>query len=237
MNDRRAWRVAVDPGLVVQRTCDHLDGLREAPANPVPGCEECLRTGRTWVQLRACLTCGHVGCCDSSPGQHAHHHARTTGGHHIARSLQPGDDWAWCYTDEVFLHPARPAGPPPGAARCGRTGGDRIGGDRSTVGPPPEVGPGGMIEARGMGSIIVLFELESDGAIGPEGVEPAVFAVHAAGADPDVSEDPQPYTLCGVETGPMEHAHYRPARPGDPWYPPVLADRRCQECERALRTL
>ncbi|MEU4115281.1 hypothetical protein AB0F71_12390 [Kitasatospora sp. NPDC028055] len=88
-----------------------------------------------------------------------------------------------------------------------------------------------------MGSIIVLFELESDGAIGAEGVEPTVFAVHAAGADPEVPEDPQPYTLCGLETGPLEHAHYRPTRPGDPWYPPVLAERRCQECERALRTL
>ncbi|MFJ2808645.1 MULTISPECIES: hypothetical protein [unclassified Kitasatospora] len=99
-----------------------------------------------------------------------------------------------------------------------------------------------------MASIIVLFELEPDGAIDAiaatgvesaedaEGAEPAVIAVHAAGADPDVPEDPQPYTLCGLETGPMEHTHYRPVRPGEPWYPPTLADQRCQECERALRT-
>ncbi|MFF3006531.1 hypothetical protein ACFVTF_27445 [Kitasatospora sp. NPDC057940] len=88
-----------------------------------------------------------------------------------------------------------------------------------------------------MASIIVLVELEPDVAIGADGVEPAVIAVHAAGADPDVPEDPQPYTLCGLETGPMEHTHYRPIRPGEPWYPPTLADQRCQECERALRAL
>ncbi|MGW6918511.1 UBP-type zinc finger domain-containing protein [Kitasatospora sp. NPDC054939] len=101
----------MDRGRVVQPTCGHLDGLREVPANTGIGCEGCLRAGTTWVHLRACLSCGHVGCCDSSPGQHAFHHARTTGGHHIARSLQPGEDWAWCYTDEVFLRPARPGEP------------------------------------------------------------------------------------------------------------------------------
>ncbi|WP_425555201.1 UBP-type zinc finger domain-containing protein [Kitasatospora arboriphila] len=106
MNERHEWRVAVDPGLVVQRTCGHLDGLREVSAGTTPGCEDCLRAGRTWVHLRACLSCGHVGCCDSSSGQHAHRHARAHGGHHVARSLEPGEDWAWCYTDEVFLRPA-----------------------------------------------------------------------------------------------------------------------------------
>ncbi|WP_078660763.1 UBP-type zinc finger domain-containing protein [Streptomyces sp. NRRL B-24484] len=111
MNDQREWRVAADPGRVVQRTCDHLDGLRQVPARTPLGCEECLRAGRPWVHLLACLSCGHVGCCDSSRGQHAHHHARARDGHHIARSLRPGEDWAWCYTDEVFLHPARPGRP------------------------------------------------------------------------------------------------------------------------------
>ncbi|MGA5820949.1 hypothetical protein ACPC54_24155 [Kitasatospora sp. NPDC094028] len=86
-----------------------------------------------------------------------------------------------------------------------------------------------------MGSIVVLFELEPEGELGPEGVGPALIAVHAAGADPDAPEDPQPYTLCGLESAPMEHAHYRPARPGEPWYPPPLAARRCRECEHALR--
>lgn len=86
-----------------------------------------------------------------------------------------------------------------------------------------------------MGSIVVLFELEPDQALGPEGVEPAVLAVHAAGADPDVPEDPLPRTLCGLDTGPMEHTHYRPLHPGEPWYPPNAADRRCRACEAALR--
>ncbi|MGW7579792.1 hypothetical protein ACWGKU_20400 [Kitasatospora sp. NPDC054768] len=87
-----------------------------------------------------------------------------------------------------------------------------------------------------MGSIAVLFEMEPDEVLGPDGVEPQVLAVHAAGADPDVLEDPLSRTLCGLDTGPMEHAHYRPVRPGEPWYPMALADRRCLDCERALRS-
>ncbi|MGF1432528.1 hypothetical protein [Kitasatospora sp. LaBMicrA B282] len=86
-----------------------------------------------------------------------------------------------------------------------------------------------------MGSIVVLFELEQDEALGPDGVEPRVVAVHVAGADPDVPEDPLPRTLCGLDTNAMEHSHYRPGRPGEPWYPPQLADRRCLECEAMLR--
>ncbi|GAA2269464.1 hypothetical protein GCM10010430_63790 [Kitasatospora cystarginea] len=84
--------------------------------------------------------------------------------------------------------------------------------------------------------MIVLFELDPDQAIGPEGVEPVVLLVHAAGADPDALEDPLPTTLCGLSTDPMEHSHYRPARPGEPWYPPKLYDRRCRECEAVLRS-
>ncbi|MEU5386660.1 UBP-type zinc finger domain-containing protein [Kitasatospora cineracea] len=106
MNDQRAWRVAVDRGLVVQPVCHHLDSVRDAPGPPATGCADCLREGGTWVHLRACLSCGHVGCCDSSPGQHAHRHAHANAGHHIARSLRPGENWAWCYTDELFLLPA-----------------------------------------------------------------------------------------------------------------------------------
>ncbi|MBT2408762.1 MULTISPECIES: hypothetical protein [unclassified Streptomyces] len=88
-----------------------------------------------------------------------------------------------------------------------------------------------------MGAVIVLFELEADQAIGPDGVEPVVLQVHAAGADPDVPEDPLPRTLCGLDTDPMEHSHYRPAGPGEPWYPPAFDDRRCQACEAALHLL
>nr|WP_225821812.1 UBP-type zinc finger domain-containing protein [Streptomyces sp. TML10] len=67
-------------------------------------CAECSARGRCWVSLRMCLTCGHVGCCDSSPGAHAHAHYEETG-HPVMRSAAPHDEWAWCYVDEVFLQP------------------------------------------------------------------------------------------------------------------------------------
>ena len=83
--------------------CRHLGevAVHELPA-AVDGCEDCLRTGGKWLHLRICLTCGHVGCCDSSPGRHAtaHHHATA---HPIIRSLEPGEEWSWCYADEVAL--------------------------------------------------------------------------------------------------------------------------------------
>jgi hypothetical protein len=80
--------------------CDHLSRLMKGRLEPVTpsarGCEDCLRNGTIWVHLRLCLTCGHVGCCDSSPHQHATHHSRAT--HHpVVKSFEPGEDWAWCY--------------------------------------------------------------------------------------------------------------------------------------------
>ena len=66
------------------------------------GCEECLRLGTPWVHLRLCLTCGQVGCCDSSPMRHARAHAATTG-HVVVRSLEPGENWRWCYAHEQFV--------------------------------------------------------------------------------------------------------------------------------------
>jgi uncharacterized UBP type Zn finger protein len=66
------------------------------------GCEECLKTGMKWVHLRVCLSCGHVGCCDSSPGRHATgHYLATT--HPVMVSLEPGEHWAWCYVDSTTL--------------------------------------------------------------------------------------------------------------------------------------
>lgn len=83
--------------------CTHLDQVElfELPAE-VAGCEDCLRTGGKWLHLRICLTCGHVGCCDSSPNRHAtaHHHAS---GHALMRSLEPGEAWCWCFVDELAL--------------------------------------------------------------------------------------------------------------------------------------
>ena len=80
--------------------CEHL---REAtPHTPTSkGCEECLKTGGQWVHLRECLTCGHVGCCDSSPNTHATKHYHATK-HPVIQSAQPGEDWRWCYMDEVM---------------------------------------------------------------------------------------------------------------------------------------
>ena len=81
--------------------CTHLDMIKEV--NPsAEGCEDCLQTGDWWVHMRLCLTCGHVGCCDSSPNKHATKHAKETG-HPIVESFEPGEDWQWCYVDEVFV--------------------------------------------------------------------------------------------------------------------------------------
>ncbi len=82
-------------------SCGHLDQIRDVTPS-ADGCEDCLRIGSWWVHLRLCLTCGHVGCCDSSPNRHASAHARGTG-HPVVRSLEPGEDWLWCYVDEVLL--------------------------------------------------------------------------------------------------------------------------------------
>ena len=83
--------------------CSHLGDVAvlELPAE-VAGCEDCLRSGGKWLHLRICLTCSHVGCCDDSPNRHATAHNHETG-HPIIRSLEPGEDWSWCYADELAL--------------------------------------------------------------------------------------------------------------------------------------
>ena len=83
--------------------CTHLDTVEitELPER-VEGCADCLAIGAEWCHLRICLGCGHVGCCDSSPHRHASAHA-TGSDHPIIRSLQPGEDWAWCFIDEVAM--------------------------------------------------------------------------------------------------------------------------------------
>lgn len=100
-------RRQVDTNQIVQlhvmgdADCAHLDQIRSVKPSAA-GCEDCLAVGGWWVNLRICMTCGYVGCCDASPGKHAtaHYHAS---GHPIVRSLEAEETWGWCYQDEVRL--------------------------------------------------------------------------------------------------------------------------------------
>ena len=85
----------------MSQLCSHTDSivLTELPPS-IPGCEDCLAIGGSWVHLRMCQTCGRIGCCDSSPHRHASAHARGSG-HPIARSAERGENWSWCYVDEL----------------------------------------------------------------------------------------------------------------------------------------
>ena len=82
-------------------SCHHLQGLVPTPPR-TQGCEECLKQGTPWVHLRLCLSCGHVGCCDSSPGRHATRHFHQSQ-HPVMASFEPDERWAWCYVDEEQL--------------------------------------------------------------------------------------------------------------------------------------
>jgi uncharacterized UBP type Zn finger protein len=86
---------------VDELACPHVAEVR-AVTPSADGCEDCLAIGDTWFHLRLCLMCGHMGCCDTSKNKHASEHFRDTG-HAIVRSAQPGEEWAWCYVDEVFF--------------------------------------------------------------------------------------------------------------------------------------
>ncbi len=78
--------------------CSHLEEVK-ATRPRTKGCEECLKTGDSWVHLRLCETCGHVGCCDDSKNKHASAHFRITN-HPVIRSLEPGETWRYCYIDD-----------------------------------------------------------------------------------------------------------------------------------------
>jgi hypothetical protein len=81
--------------------CQHLDQIAVyEPPEVITGCEDCLAIGARWVHLRLCQTCGHIGCCDSSPHRHATAHHGATG-HPVIRSAEPGEEWSWCYEDEL----------------------------------------------------------------------------------------------------------------------------------------
>jgi hypothetical protein len=83
--------------------CSHLDAIQDV-APTAGGCVDCLATGSWWVHLRLCRTCGYVGCCDQSPNRHASKHFEGIG-HPLIASLEPEEDWTWCFVDEVYLIP------------------------------------------------------------------------------------------------------------------------------------
>jgi uncharacterized UBP type Zn finger protein len=89
---------------MTEPVCTHLDQVADVTPSG-NGCVECLASGGRWLHLRLCMTCGHVGCCDSSPNKHAtaHYHAET---HPIVQSYEPGEDWWWCYQDTVAFEVA-----------------------------------------------------------------------------------------------------------------------------------
>ena len=87
--------------MATTQVCTHLELIRN-PQPKTKGCEECLKIGDTWVHLRLCEICGHVGCCDSSKNKHATKHYRATG-HPIIKSAERGEAWMYCYIDDVMF--------------------------------------------------------------------------------------------------------------------------------------
>ncbi len=82
--------------------CTHLGTIKKGVKPRTKGCEECMKLGETWLHLRMCLQCGHVGCCDSSKNRHARAHFHETK-HPLIQSAERGEDWRWCYVDDMYL--------------------------------------------------------------------------------------------------------------------------------------
>ncbi len=83
--------------------CTHIQEVNENIQGNTNGCEECEKIGSDWVQLRLCLSCGHVGCCDSSPNKHATKHFHMVN-HPVIKSYEPGENWEWCFVDNIMLN-------------------------------------------------------------------------------------------------------------------------------------
>ncbi|HEY4184406.1 MAG TPA: UBP-type zinc finger domain-containing protein [Polyangia bacterium] len=83
--------------------CSHMGTIAPHVRPHTKGCEECLAMGDTWVHLRLCMACGHVGCCDDSKNKHATKHFHAHKDHPLIRSLEPGEEWGWCYVDDLFI--------------------------------------------------------------------------------------------------------------------------------------
>lgn len=99
--NRRAQVAQVEP-TSAHASCEHLESARSSVQPSTPGvCQECVLEHLEWVHLRMCLACGHVGCCDSSVGQHAGRHF-TASQHPVVRSVEPSEVWRWCYADELL---------------------------------------------------------------------------------------------------------------------------------------
>jgi uncharacterized UBP type Zn finger protein len=81
--------------------CPHILEAKDIP-DKRRVCEDCIKTGDSWVHLRLCMSCGHVGCCDSSKNRHATKHYHTTK-HPMMRSMEPGEEWGWCFVDELMF--------------------------------------------------------------------------------------------------------------------------------------
>ena len=82
--------------------CAHITAIKKVRGPKKRVCEECVKTGDRWMHLRTCQECGATLCCDSSPNQHASHHARASG-HPVIASAEPGERWLFCYPDEAFV--------------------------------------------------------------------------------------------------------------------------------------
>jgi uncharacterized UBP type Zn finger protein len=94
---------AVESGALDAKGCGHISTIQDVVPS-ADGCENCLKIGDEWVNLRLCLTCGHVGCCDNSKNKHAtrHHHETS---HPMIVSYEEGENWLWCYPDNVGIEP------------------------------------------------------------------------------------------------------------------------------------
>jgi uncharacterized UBP type Zn finger protein len=101
MSKLSEWFIRLRYGRQGAGKCAHVAQIQLVTPS-AEGCQDCLKLGDTWVHLRLCLTCGHVGCCDKSKNKHAtgHYHAS---GHPIVRSFEPGEDWRWCYVDKALV--------------------------------------------------------------------------------------------------------------------------------------
>lgn len=98
-----AIKVAIEQGKQKTKGCTHIAQIQDVVPS-AEGCEDCLVIGDEWVHLRLCLTCGYVGCCDDSKNKHATHHHHKSG-HPMIVSYEEGENWLWCYVDEVGFNP------------------------------------------------------------------------------------------------------------------------------------